>query len=78
MVHRPERLADIIELLRKYKLEPKKLQFIHPQIGKSPNLILIKATKYAKPFLTIQKPLYVYQEDGQYTDEILNIYGKRR
>ena len=78
MVHRPERLADIMELLRKYKLEPKKLQLVHPQIGKAPNLLLIKATKNANPFLTIEKPLYIYQQDGQYTDEILNIYGKRR
>ncbi|MCI8482636.1 MAG: tRNA1(Val) (adenine(37)-N6)-methyltransferase [Clostridia bacterium] len=78
MVHRPERLADLMVYLRKYKLEPKKLQFVYPQYGKSPNLLLIKATKNAKPFLQIEPPLYIYKENGQYTDEILNIYGKRR
>ena len=76
MVHRPHRLVDIIELLRKYKLEPKKMQFVHPKVGKEPNLVLIKATKYANPFLKIEKPLYVYEENGEYTKDILTIYGK--
>lgn len=76
MVHRPDRLVDIIELLRKYKLEPKKLQLIYPKPDKEPNLLLIKATKNANPFLKMEKPLYVYKENGEYTDEILKIYGK--
>lgn len=76
MVHRPERLTDIIYLLRKYKLEPKELKMVHPNEEKAPNLILIKAVKNAKPFLNIQKPLYVYQKNGEYTEEILKIYQK--
>lgn len=78
MVHRPDRLVDIIELLRRYKLEPKKMQFVYPKQEKEPNLILIKATKNAKPFLKVEKPLYVYKENGEYTDEILKIYGKEK
>jgi len=78
MVHRPDRLVDIIELLRKYKLEPKKMRFVHPKEGKEPNLVLIKAIKNAKPFLKIEKPLYVYEENGEYTEEILKIYGKEK
>lgn len=77
MVHRPDRLADIIENLRKYKLEPKKIRFVYPNIGKEANMILIKATKNAKPFLKIEEPLYVYNEKGNYTEEILKIYGKK-
>lgn len=76
MVHRPERLADIIYLMRKYKIEPKQIQFVAPKIGKEPNLVLIKGIKNAKDFLKIDKVLYVYNEDGSYTDEILKIYGK--
>lgn len=76
MVHRPDRLADIIETLRKYKLEPKTIRFVHPSIGKKANLLLIKAIKNAKPFLKIEKPLYVYKENGEYTEEILKIYHK--
>lgn len=78
MVHRPDRLVDIIELLRKYKLEPKKLKLVYPKPEKEPNLLLIKATKNAKPFLKVEKPLYVYKENGEYTDEILKIYGKEK
>lgn len=78
MVHRPERLADIIELLRKNKLEPKKIRFIYPKENKESNMVLIKATKNAKPFLKIEAPLYVYKENGEYTDEILKIYNKKK
>ena len=76
MIHRPERLVDIIITLKKYKLEPKELRFVQPSYNKEPNLILIKAIKNAKPFLKIQKPLYIYDENKNYTDEILKIYQK--
>ncbi len=76
MVHRPDRLVDIIELLRKYKLEPKKIRLVHPNINKAPNIVLIKSTKDAKPFLKIEKPLYVYNEQGEYTNEIQKIYNE--
>lgn len=77
MVHRPDRLVDIIELMRKYKLEPKNIRFIYPSVDKSPNLVLIKGIKNAKPFLKIDKPLIVYNQNGEYTDEIYEIYGKK-
>ena len=65
MVHRPDRLVDIIDNLRKYRLEPKVIRFIHPSFGKEPNMLLIKATKNGKPFLKVQEPLYVYKGDGE-------------
>lgn len=77
MVHRPERLVDIFSLLRKHKLEPKTLKLVQPSKEKEPNLVLIKAIKNAKPFLKMEKPLYIYQEDGNYTEEILKIYDKK-
>ncbi|SHK09811.1 tRNA1(Val) (adenine(37)-N6)-methyltransferase [Tepidibacter formicigenes] len=76
MVHRPVRLADIITLSRRYKLEPKVIQFIHPKVGKAPNLMLVQFTKAGKAELKILDPLYVYKEDGDYTDEIKEIYAK--
>lgn len=76
MVHRPERLADILTTMRKYKLEPKILKLVYPNYEKEPNLILVKAVKNAKAFLKIEKPIYVYKKDGTYTDEILKIYNK--
>lgn len=75
-IHRPERLVDLIELFRKYKLEPKKIRFVYPYVGKEPNLVLIKATKQGRAFLKVEKPLYVYEKNGEYTKEILEIYHK--
>lgn len=76
MVHRPERLADILVTLRNYKLEPKILRMVYANQEKEPNLVLIKAVKNAKPFLKVEKPLFVYKKDGEYTEEILKIYNK--
>lgn len=75
MVHRPERLAEIIYLLKKYKLEPKKIRFVHSTNNKEPKLVLIKAVKNAKEFLKIERPLIIYEDKGKYTQEILEIYN---
>lgn len=77
MVHRPDRLGDIIETFRRYKLEPKEMRFVFSNKNSEANLILIKAVKNAKAFLKICKPLYIYNENGKYTDEILEIYNKK-
>ena len=77
MVHRPERLVDIITLMRKYKIEPKKIRFVHSKINKEPTLILIKGVKNANPFLKIENPLIIYNENGKYTDEIYEIYNMK-
>lgn len=76
MVHRPERLVDILSLLRYYKIEPKEIRFVYSNINKQPKLILIKGIKNAKPFLKVNKNLYIYDENGNYTKEILEIYNK--
>ena len=76
MVHRPERLSDLFYLLRKYKLEPKKLRMVQSYFDSKPKLVLVKATKNAKSFLNIENPLIIYNKDGTYTSEILKIYGK--
>ena len=76
MVHRPERLADIIATLREYRIEPKVIKFVYPKINKKPNLVLIKSTKYGNSFLDIKEPIIVYDGNGEYTDEIKKIYGR--
>ena len=76
MVHRPERLVDIFSLMRKYKIEPKLLKMVYPNKNKEPNLVLIKGIKNAKPFLKVEKNLYIYNEEGKYTEELLKIYNK--
>lgn len=77
MVHRAERIVDILYYLRKYKLEPKNIRFIHSKINQEPNLVLIKCVKNGGYGLKIDKPLIVYNDDGKYTDEILKIYNKK-
>lgn len=77
MVHRPERLVDIFTLMRKFKIEPKVLKMVYSNINKEPKLILIKGIKNAKPFLKIEKNLYIYDDNGNYTDDILEIYNKK-
>ena len=78
MVHRAERLVDIMCLLRNYKLEPKNIRFVHSKAADKPSLILVRAVRTAKDFLKIDKPLVIYRDDGEYTDEILKIYDKKR
>ena len=75
MVHRPFRLADIIVLLRHYKIEPKRMKMVYPFVDKDPNMVLIEANRGGKPRMTVEKPLIVYREPGVYTDEIYDIYG---
>ena len=77
MVNRPERIVDIMEYARKYKLEPKIIRFVYPKNNKISNLVLIKFVKNAKKFIKFEKPLIIYNEDNSYTDEILKIYGKK-
>lgn len=74
MVHRPHRLVDIITTLRQYKLEPKRMRFVHPYSDKEPNMVLIEATRHGKPMLKIEEPLIVYKGVNEYTDEIMAIY----
>ena len=76
MVHRPDRLVDIFEAMRKEKIEPKLIKFVYPNKNKKTNLVLIKGVKNGNPFLEFENNLYVYNEDGSYTDEILKIYNK--
>lgn len=76
MVHRPGRLVDIIELFRKYKLEPKRMQLVYPKREREANMLLIEGVRDGKADLKILPPLYIYEEDGTYTKEAEKIiYG---
>jgi tRNA1Val (adenine37-N6)-methyltransferase len=76
MVHRPERLVDIMYFMRKYKIEPKEIRYVYPKFGEKSNLVLIKGVKNANEFLKMDKPLIIYDTNGNYTNEILKIYNK--
>ena len=75
MIHRPFRLPEIFESLAKHKLEAKRMCLIHPFSDKEPNMVMIEARKNAKRRLTIEPPLVVRNDDGEYTEEINKIYN---
>ena len=75
LVHRPFRLAEILTLLVRYKLEPKRMRLVYPFVDKEPNMVLIEALSGGKSRITVEKPLIVYKKQGVYTDEIYDIYG---
>ena len=75
LVHRPFRLAEIIGTLLSYKLEPKRMQLVHPFINKEPNMVLLEASRGGNSRMTVEPPLIVYKEQGVYTPEIYDIYG---
>lgn len=76
IVHRPERLADIFGLMRKYNIEPKRVKMIHPSAKKAPNIVLVEGQRDGGAFLKWDEPLYVYDENGNYSKEIDEIYGR--
>ena len=75
LVHRPERIIEIINLLQKYGLEPKKMQLVYPRKEKDANMVLIEAVKNGKSGLKVLKPLVVYDENGKYLQEVNAMFG---
>ncbi len=74
-VHRPERLLDIVTLMRQYRLEPKRMQLIYPKEGKEANMLLIEGIKDAKPGLKVLPPFIVYEQDDTYTEQMRNQFN---
>jgi tRNA1Val (adenine37-N6)-methyltransferase len=76
MIYHPYRLADVINLLRLNNIEPKRLRFVHSYHFSESKMFLIEAVKSGKPGMVVDKPFYVYNDDGSYTEEMLRIYNK--
>lgn len=73
MIHRTERFIEIIEKMKEYHLEPKRVQFIYPKEGKNSDLFLIEAVKNGKNGLKMLYPLIIHKDDNTYTDEVSKI-----
>jgi len=78
LVHRPARLADLMTLMREHRLEPKRIRFVHPRACQEANMVLIEAMKDGRPEVRLLPPLIVYEENGQYTQELLDIFYGRK
>ena len=74
MIHRPERLADIFCIMRKYKIEPKRIRMVYSNYEKPPSMVLIEGLNNGGVFLKWDPPLYIYNMDGSFSNEINKIY----
>ncbi len=70
VVHRSDRLVDIIHIMRKYNVEPKRLKFVYPFQNSKSNLVLIEGSKNGKPGIKVETPIIVHNDDGSYSKEI--------
>ena len=70
IVHRPERLLDILNSMQKYNIEPKKIQFIYPKTNMEANILLVEGMKNGKKGLKVLNPIYTHLDNGEYTDQI--------
>lgn len=75
MVHRPHRLAEIISVLKQYKLEPKRMKLVHPFVDKDANMVLLESVRGGRSMMKVEAPVIVYREPGVYSEEIYTIYG---
>lgn len=74
MVHRPTRLVDIFTILRQYRIEPKRIRFVHARAGEEAMIVLVEGVKDGKPELRTCPPLIVYTEQEQYCSELMEVY----
>ena len=78
MIHRPFRLTEILTKMHEYKIEPKRIQFIHPYIDKEPTMVLVEGMRGAKPRVTIEPPIIMYAKDGTLLQKNGNNSEKQR
>ena len=74
MVHRPFRLPEILAKMSVCKIEPKRMRMVHPRADREPNIVLLEGIRGARPRLSVDPPLIMYQEDGSFTQELKDIY----
>lgn len=75
MVHRPFRLAEILAKMSAAGIEPKRMRLVYPHIDKEPNMVLLEGLRGGKPRMKVEPPLIVYEKDGTYTRELVELYG---
>lgn len=76
MVHLPERMAEILKAMSDAGIEPKRLQLVYPSPVKKPKFLLVEGVRGANPGLDVLPPLFVYNTDGGYSEEILAYYSE--
>jgi tRNA1(Val) A37 N6-methylase TrmN6 len=74
IVHRPERLLEILDKMEEYNIMPKRIRFVYPKANLNCNMVLIEGLKNGKEGLKILPPLFIYNENNDYTDEVKNMF----
>ena len=75
IVHRTNRFLEIVDIMKKYNIEPKRVRFIYPKLNSESNLVLIEGRKNGKKGIKLLPPLFVHNNDGSYTEEVLKMFG---
>lgn len=76
MVHRPDRMMDLLNTMQKYDIEPKRIRFVYPKIGKESHILLVEGLYKGKKGMKIEPPLYAHNVDGSYSNEIKRMFGE--
>ena len=76
MVHRPDRMIEILDLMQKYEIEPKRIRFVYPKVGRESHVLLVEGIYKGKKGLKIEPPLYAHNEDGSYSNEVRRMFGE--
>lgn len=77
MVHRPFRLPEILTKMSLAGIEPKRMRLVYPHVDKEPNMLLVEGMRGARPRMQVEPPLIVYEQNGEYTKELLEVYGMK-
>lgn len=77
IVHRPERLIDIISYMKQYDIEPKRIQFVYPKFNRESNTVLVEGIYKGSSGLKILPPLYAHEENGEYSKEVRKMFGEK-
>ena len=76
MVHRPERMIEIINYMQKYGIEPKRIRFVYPKMGRESHIFLIEGMYKGNKGVKIEAPLYAHEENGEYSSEVKKMFGE--
>lgn len=77
MVHRPDRMIEILNVMQKYDIEPKRIRFVYPKVNRDSHVLLVEGMYKGKKGLKIEPPLYAHNEDGSYSNEVRKMFGEK-
>lgn len=75
IIYHPSRLSEVVITFKKKGIEAKKLQFIHSNIFTEAKIVLVEGVKGGRTGLKVEKPFFIYDEEGRYSEEMKTIYG---